>query len=171
MAYEKVVDLSTDTVVKLGGVDNKTNKPNPTSMEGYYLGFRSVKSDTGTSLIHVFQTPKGNQGVWGTADLNSKLGTIALGTQTLVEYKGKKKLAGGKTKHMYDVSRDPENVIDVPKSASTVTSSYADDEDDRAESEDYESDYETAEVAQTQALAAAERKAAVMAKLNANKSK
>jgi len=113
MGYEKVTDLSTDTVVKIGGLNSKTGKANPTKMEGYYLGSRTVKSENGDSTIHTFQTPKGNEGIWGTADINSKLGQVRPGTMVLVQYKEKRKLAGGKTKYVYDVMFDVENTIPV----------------------------------------------------------
>ncbi len=178
MAYEKVTDLSTDTVVKLGGVNSKTGKPNPLTMEGYYLGNRSVKSDNGTSVIHIFQTPKGNQGVWGTADINTKLGQIKPGTMVLVEYVEKRKLAAGKTKHVYSVSFDKDNTIEV---ASSATVSY-DDGNDEGGSADTETtgDFAEEDQAQAEELAALEAaeaarqaasKARVQALLNKNKAK
>lgn len=170
MAYEKLADLSTDTVYKIGGVDSKTGKPNPIEIEGYYLGSRTVPNNNGgTSAIHVFQTPKGNIGAWGTADLNSKLGSVALGTQTLVEYKGKRKLTGGKTKHMYDVSVDKNNTVDVPKltaGAANDVVEYADDsetDDDTVDSAD--------DVDQNLAAAAAKRQADVQALIKRNKTR
>lgn len=113
MAYEKVTDLSTDTVYKLGGVDSKTNKKNPISIEGFYLGSRTVKSENGDSTIHVFQTPRGNEGIWGSADTNSKLSTVPLGTMTNVVFKAKVKIGGGKTKNTFDVFVDKDQSIPV----------------------------------------------------------
>lgn len=158
MGYEKVTDLGTDTVVKIGGVDSKTNKPNPTRLEGYYLGSKNVKTSTGESVIQVFQTPKGNVGAWGTKELNDKLGQIAAGTMTLVEYKGKRKLQGGKTLHTYDVSQDTDNVI----SASAIKQVASDDSDTET-TEDYEetqsSDFSEEDAEQAAALLVAEQKA------------
>ena len=175
MAYEKVSDLSTDTVVKLGGVNSKTGKPNPLNMEGYYLGSRTVKSENGVSAIHVFQTPKGNQGVWGTADINTKLGQIKPGTMVLVEYVEKRKLQGGKTKHVYSVSFDKDNTIEV---AASTAQTY-DDGDDKGgyqtASESTAGTYEEEDEGQDEELAALEaaaqaaRKAKVQALLNKNK--
>jgi hypothetical protein len=173
MAYKLVTDLSVDNVSKLGGVNAKTNKSNPTTMEGYYLGSRVVKTSTGESTIHAFQTSKGNAGLWGTKDLNDKLSQIPAGTMTLVEYTGKKKLAGGKTLITYNVSQDPEQRIDF--TAATVTASddsdsdesynddAADDDEDNSVSEDATQD------AAMLAAEAAAKKARVQEILNRNK--
>lgn len=112
MAYEKVNDLGTDVVHKLGGTD-KNGKPAPKQMEGYYLGSRPVVTSNGPAVIHVFQTPKGNEGIWGTKKLNDNLTVKLIGSMVLVQYKGKKKLTGGKTQHEYDISVDKSNTIDV----------------------------------------------------------
>jgi hypothetical protein len=113
MPYEKVSDLSTDNVTKLGGYNEKTKKNNPTSMEGYYLGFRTVQTVNGDAKIHVFQTPKGNVGVWGSKDINDKLCQVKIGTMALAEFTGKKRLQGGKTLNTFTVSQDKSNVLEV----------------------------------------------------------
>lgn len=125
MAYQKVQDLSTDTVIRLGGVDTKTGSKNPGSIEGYYLGARVVETKGGSAVIHTFQTPAGNVGVWGTKYLNDTLPQVR-GAMTLVNYLGKKSIpnSGGKTKHMYDIQRDLENTIEV----SVLTESASQDE-------------------------------------------
>jgi hypothetical protein len=146
MGYEKITDLSCDTVVKLGGVDEKTGKKNPTTMEGYYLGARKVQSSNGESVIHVFQTAKGNMGIWGSADTNTKLGSAKLGRMTLVEFQGKVKIGGGKTKNRFDVSQDPDLNIAVstpPTSASA--SSNSNDGDYESNYSDDDSGYEASE--------------------------
>lgn len=110
MAYEKLTDLSTDTVFALGeGPDKKRQ------IEGYYLGSRAVQTANGASVIHVFQTPKGNEGVWGTAKLNNNLNADIIGTMMLIVYKGKVKLQGGKTQHTYEFNIDRSQTIDVPR--------------------------------------------------------
>lgn len=178
MAFQKVSDLSTETVVKLGGINSKTGKPNPLKMEGYYLGCRTVKSENGESTIHIFQTPKGNEGVWGTADLNTKLSQVAPGTMVLAQYKEKRKLAGGKTKHVYDVMFDADNAITVA-SPSALASSVGDEDGGSEYSDDtYEqqlttgADEDDDQNAQLQTLEAARRQAQaekVKALLNKNK--
>jgi hypothetical protein len=132
MGYEKIQDLSTDTVFKLGGQDPKTGKPCPTQIEGYYLGNRAVQTSAGNAVIHVFQTPKGNEGIWGSKKLNDNLTRNIVGCMTLVVYKGKKKLTGGKTQHEYDMSVDKSNRIEV---SSDIPNTYAEDEEDTTEYE------------------------------------
>ncbi len=166
MAYEQVADLSADTVVKLGGVSNKTQKPNPTKMEGYYLGSRGVQTQNGPALIHVFQTPKGNVGIWGTKDVNDKLGSVFPGTMALVEYTGKRQLAGGKSLHTYKVSQDKENCIEVATNTATpTTEADADEAYAASTTNSYDEDDGADDAAQIAALAAAERKAKLEALL------
>ena len=141
MAYEKIKDLSTDTVFKLGGQDPKTGKPNPGQIEGYYLGSRAVQTSAGNAVIHVFQTPKGNEGIWGTKKLNDNLTRNVVGFMTLVVYKGKKKLSGGKTQHEYDMSVDKTNRIEVSvEAAFEPEPEYAEDPTERETSGAYEED-------------------------------
>ena len=113
MAYKKMVDLNPDTVYKLGGVDGKTGKPNKINLEGYYLGVKVVTTKDGTATIHVLQTPKGNEGFWGSADTNSKLAKIYPGTKVNVVFVGKIKIGGGKTKNKFDVNFDTSDTIEV----------------------------------------------------------
>lgn len=154
MAYERVTDLSCDTVVKLGGVDDKTKKANPTELEGYYLGFRTVTTTNGESKIHVFQTPSGNLGTWGSKDLNDKLQQVKPGAMSLVNFTGKKKLQGGKTLNTFSVQQDKENVLDV-SGFSAASESYQDSEVDNNSDDDTVDD----DAEQTAALIAAERAA------------
>lgn len=168
MAYEKMADLGTDTVSALGGTNSKTGKPNPSQVEGYYLGARSVVTSTGASVIHVFQTPKGNEGVWGTKKLNDNLTRTVVGKMVLVKYKGKIKITGGKTQHTYEFFIDKSNAIEVdtlPEGNSIVEDEDMTDTDDSTDNTDDE------DAAQTAALVAAERQAKVQALLNKNKSK
>jgi hypothetical protein len=113
MAYEKLTDLGTDQVFALGHGEGKQLK-----VEGYYLGSRTVTTSNGQSVIHVFQTPKGNVGVWGTKKLNDNLGGGTRGAMLLIEYKGKVKLQGGKTQHTYEFNIDRDNTIEVPRLSS-----------------------------------------------------
>lgn len=138
MAYEKATDLSCDVVYKIGGINSETNKPNPKQLEGYYLGKRTTENANGTSTIHVFQTPKGNEGAWGTADLNTKLSGVALGTKVKIEYGEKKKLQGGKTKHIYNVYFDKEDTIEVAGGSDTTDSAESSFD---GETEEYSEDH------------------------------
>ena len=126
MAYEKINDLSTDTVFKLGGMDNKTGKPCPKQIEGFYLGSRPVQTSGGPAVIHVFQTSKGNEGIWGTKKLNDNLTRNIVGCMVNVVYKGKKKLTGGKTQHEYDMFVD-RSVRTVVEDVGSTDTGYEDD--------------------------------------------
>jgi hypothetical protein len=115
MSYQEVTSLDCDNAVQLGGKDRKTGKANPTRIEGYYIGSRDVaspKSKTGFSKLHVFQTAKGNEGVWGKTDLDRKLASAALGVMTRVTYTGMKETKNNPM-YVYKVEVDAENSIDV----------------------------------------------------------
>lgn len=165
MAYKEVTDLSTDLTIALGGKD-KNNKPNPTEIEGYYLGSRQVpdkKKKSGISYIHVFQTSQGNVGVWGKTDLDRKVLTVPLGAMTLVQYDKMVPTANGPM-YKFKVAVDAENTVEVSASASQTNAQ--DDTDEAEETEDEDDSDADADAAQAQALAAAERKAKLEALLN-----
>lgn len=168
MAYKTITDLSCDTVVALGGVNQDTGVKNPTSIEGFYLGAKSVTNREGqTSFIHVFQTPKGNQGIWGKADTNSKLAQVVKGTMTLVTFDRIVKLNGGKKKYVYTVQQDREQSIEVSINTITDNLGSSDSDNDYAseESDSNDEDDTTEDADQDTALAAAERKAKMQALL------
>lgn len=115
MAFKELLDNSTDTTISLGGTNRKTNKVNPTSIEGYYLGSRKVednKKKTGFSYIHVFQTAKGNVGVWGKTDMDRKVITVPVGTMTRVAYDRMRPTQNGEM-YVYKVAVDETNTIDT----------------------------------------------------------
>lgn len=135
MAFEKLVDLSTDDAVSLGGVNKKTGKVNPTTITGYFIGSRQVdspKSKTGKAALHVFQTEKGNIGVWGKTDLDNKLERAVIGALTRVTFIGMKETKNNPM-YTFSIEIDRDNVIDVG-SVGTATSDasseggYSDDE-------------------------------------------
>jgi len=99
----------------------------------------------GTSYIHVFQTSKGNVGIWGKAALNSQLSSVKPGTMVMATVLGKKKIGGGKTKYSFEVQQDKSNTISVGIEAGDVGGS--EDEEDvgytESDGEDTTSDYET----------------------------
>lgn len=91
MAFEEPVELDTDVVFSLGGVDKKTGKKNPTQVEGYFLGSKEIPdkyAKSGKGYLHIFLTPNGNVGVFGKTDLNRKMMTVDPGTMTRVTYTG-----------------------------------------------------------------------------------
>lgn len=131
MAFKEVEDLSTDVTISLGGVNRKTGKPNPTKIEGYYLGKRTVedtKRKSGFSYIYVFKTPKGNVGVWGKTDLDRKMSSVTLGAMIRVTQNGMRKTANNDM-YVFKVEVDSENVLDIQSLPSATTTAQADSED------------------------------------------
>lgn len=115
MGFKEVQTLDADNTVALGGVNRKTNKKNPTSAEGYFLGSRKVeskKSKSGYAYIHFLQTPKGNLGVWGKTDLDRKLLTVTPGTMIRITQSGMVPTPNGDM-YKYKVEQDSGNLIDV----------------------------------------------------------
>lgn len=115
MAYQEVNDLSVDNATALGGVNRKTGKKNPTTIEGYYLGSRktdSPKAKSGFAYIHVFQTKTGNQGIWGKTDLDRKILAVNPGTMTCVTFTGMLKTPNGEM-YKFKVQFDASNTIEV----------------------------------------------------------
>jgi hypothetical protein len=156
MALVDKQDLSTDSVFGLGDGQDKLQ-----SIEGYYLGNREVKTANGDSIIHVFKTPKGNVGIWGTAKLNSNLGTEDLGVFQSITYKGKVRIAGGKTQHTYRFQSDSDDTIEVAqlsKGSSTANVELVDGDD--GDDTDFDANEQ---------LVAAQKQAKVQAMLNKNK--
>lgn len=169
MSFKEVSSLDAEVTIALGKTDRKTGKPGPKQVEGYYLGSRKVATKKGESKLHFLQTSAGNLGVWGTADLNRKLGAVVPGTMVRATSTGTKPTPRGDM-YTYKVEVDETNTIEV--SASEDSASYAqnDSDDDSAEAVAYDDDANEDE-AQAM-LAAAERKAKVEALLkNTGKNK
>lgn len=163
MSFQEVSSLDAEVTVALGKKD-KQGKPYPKSAEGYYLGNRTVENKRGESKLHFLQTPKGNLGIWGTTDLNRKLLQAAVGTMVRITSTGTKPTPNGDM-YTYKVEQDKTNTIEVADlSAGTVAAdsdeTYVD--EDSGDAESSETDEDAAQVA---ALAAAERKAKVLAQL------
>ena len=159
MAFKTVSTVDAENTTALGGFNKKTKKDNPTQVEGYYLGNKKVdspKAKSGFAYLHVFQTAKGNLGVWGKTDMDKKLLSITPGTMTRVTFAGTKPTKTGNDMYVYNVEFDDENTIDVlSQNASDSTEPLFDNNEDDE---------------QDAALLAAERRAKVQALLN-NKSK
>lgn len=177
MAFKSVVALDADVTIALGGFNKKQKKENPISIEGYYLGSKTVldvKKKDGKSFIHILQTSKGNVGVWGKTDLDKKVLQVVPGTMIRATHTGMRPTPNGEM-YVYNVEQDKDNTIDVvPQAMSNATSnnSVSDtDDEDEAQTDTYSSnDADEEEELQNAALLAAERKAKVQALL-ANKSK
>lgn len=169
--FKEVLDLNPDTVISLGGKNKKTGKPNPTSIEGYYLGKRAIedrKKKSGKSYIYVFQTAQGSVGVWGKTDLDRKMLTATPGQMMRASFDRMVETPNGDM-YKYKVEFDDSNTIEV---AATIESNeqegYSDDADfNNQESTDSEAEaYEQEELEAAATQLSAEKKAKVEAILN-----
>jgi hypothetical protein len=176
MGFKEVMALDADKTISLGGVNKKTGKKNPTSIEGYYIGAKQVPnkySKTGTSPLHIFQTHEGNVGVWGKTDLDKSLLQVVPGVLVRATFTGIAELKGGNTMYKYKVEADADQTIEVATDSSTYSSDdgEADYAPPVAVTEDELDGEDAAQEAQLQALAAsaAARKAKVEALLKNKK--
>lgn len=115
MAFKEKTSLDADVTTPIGGVNKKTGKKNPTSVEGYFLGSREVeskKSKNGVAKLHFFQTSKGNLGVWGKTDMDRKLDGVAPGAMVRITHTGMQPTPNGEM-YKYKVEVDEDNTIEV----------------------------------------------------------
>ena len=170
MGFKEVSSLDADVTIALGKKD-KQGKPYPKQAEGYFLGSRTVENKRGESKLHFLQTPKGNLGIWGTTDLNRKLGVTPPGVMVRITSTGTKPTPNGDM-YTYKVEVDADNTIEVrPSDDSTEVLGGADTGYDSGSTDEDEDSYEAEEVSQAAALTAAERKSKVEAILRNAKSK
>lgn len=172
--FKEVQDLSPDVTTAIGGINGKTGKKNPSSLEGYYLGKRVVedsKKRTGKAYIYVFQTDKGSVGVWSKTDLDRKMNAAVVGAMTRITCTGTTPTSKGDM-YKYKVELDTDNSIEVTGAETGDQENSFDSEQHSEgstfqESEDDSGDTDNAGALE---LAAAERKAKVQALLNKGKS-
>ncbi len=132
MAYKTKLDAKTDEAIKLGG------EGNPSSIEGYYLGAKDTP-DTGygPGKLHIFQTEKGNVGVWGKTNINRLLTADHAGQMCLLEFTGMgERRKGRNAAYEYKLSYDEDNTIDTSGlnvNAAEASEDYADDSDSEEE--------------------------------------
>lgn len=115
MAFKEVSSLDADVTVAIGGVNRKTGKKNPTSVEGYYLGSRKVeskKAKDGFAQIHFLQTAKGNIGVWGKTDLDRKIVGVTVGAMIRISHTGMQATPNGEM-YKFKVEVDTDNSIEI----------------------------------------------------------
>lgn len=178
MGFKEVASLDADKVVSVGKRDKKTGKLGPKFVEGYYLGNRTVQNKRGDSKLHFLQTPEGNLGVWGTTDMNRKLGQVTPGAMIRITSTGTKPTPNGDM-YIYKVEEDSDNSIEVGNlsegyeaasddSGDVDTATDSDDNDGGYDGATDEPDYEEAAPA-VQAKSAASRKAEVEALLKGKK--
>ena len=129
MGYKTKFDGNTDKTIQVGG-KNSSGEPNPTSLEGYFLGTKATESDYGPGKLHIFQTKEGTVGVWGKTRLDNLLTSDLLGQMVLVSFTGMiaptKK--GRKPSYGYKVQHDEENTIEVGNLNLNATSNESSDD-------------------------------------------
>lgn len=172
MGFTEVSALDADVCIAIGKKDKKTGKLYPKQAEGYYLGNRAVKNKRGESTLHFLQTSIGNLGVWGTTDLDRKLGQVNPGTMVRITSTGTKPTPNGDM-YTYKVELDTDNTIEVSSAADTSYSSTGADDSDGESYEEGNGASDDADEDTSALLAAkrAEQAAKVQAILNKGKSK
>lgn len=174
MGFKEVSDLNAETTISLGGSNRKTGKTNPKSIEGYYLGFKKVadKMKGGDAFIYIFQTPKGNVGVWGKTDLIRKMSGVVPGTMVRASHVGMQATPKGEM-YKYKVEIDGDNTIEVVGGDYTPEPSNSHDDDSySAQSESVEESEDDSADVEAELLAkqlAAARKAKVQDLLKSKK--
>lgn len=129
MAFEKINSLDSDVSINLGGVNKKTGKPNPKTVEGYYLGtktgipnkFNAEKPD----CLHILQTPKGNVGVWGKSHLNPQMSKAIPGCMVRISFTGTRPSKKGNDQLLFTVEQDTNNSINVESLATSEDTGYS----------------------------------------------
>lgn len=171
MAYKELASLEADQTISLGGTNSKTGKPNPTQVEGYYLGSKEVespKSKSGKAYLYYFKTAKGTTAVWGKTNMDRKMASANIGEMTLVIQNGTQKTTNG-TMYLYSVQQDDSNTISVSVPKLNTNERIDDDYDSSTNDEEVSTTtYEEDEARQVNALSAAERKAKVQSLLSKN---
>lgn len=127
MSFKEVASLDASTTIALGGKNEKTSKANPTAVTGHYLGYRTVTTEYGPAKLHVFSTDKGNVGVWGKTNMNTKLEGVEPGQLVRVSFTGMQKVPGRRDMYKYKVEVDTENTIDVGGLAAATEEETQDD--------------------------------------------
>ena len=146
MAFKKLPTMDTDSTITIGGVEKKTGKKNPTSVEGYFLGTKALGPNkfnkSKTDYMHVFQTKDGNVGVWGKTHMDRQLVSVTPGTMTRVSFAGTKDVGKGNDMTCYLVEVDELNTIHVNFD---VNASREEDSGEADYSNDYDGEEESAD--------------------------
>lgn len=147
MAFKELADLDTATCTAIGGVDKKSGKKNPITIEGYFIGTKEVsspKSKTGLASLHVIQTSKGNVGVWGKTNLDQKMKTVSPGFMTRISFVGMQETKNNPM-YKYKVEVDENNTIDVSGVSESSVSGGSEEPGFNSASDDHSYNYEAAE--------------------------
>lgn len=166
MGFQEISSLDAENTIAIGKKDKKTGKAYPKQAEGYYLGSRQVQNKRGVSTLHFLQTPDGNLGVWGTTDLNRKLGGVIPGEMVRITSTGTKLTPNGEM-YTYKVERDQSETIDVSGIAQANAGGGFNEEssEDLGDEDDNEEEY----VAPVATKSSADRAAQVSALLKGKK--
>lgn len=171
MLKEYGANSQASTWVTLGGLNNKTGKPNPTKIEGYYQGTvtgpNTFDPDKVKTTIMLKTSDGKVTGVNASTNLVIKLGdaekefkvengVTPKGANMLITFLGETPTKKGTLK-LFSVQFDSEDVV-------SFDSDIENDESDLGAA--YEEDSANEDVVQTAALAAVERKAYVKSLLN-----
>ncbi len=124
--------MARKTVLDLSGIPMFKFEKQGEEFSGYYVGKKEITTDYGPGMIHAFQTDKGLEGIYGSAQIDSKLGSIAFGNKVFVTFSGKRKIPGGKTLKEFIVEWDDEDTVDP---AVLATSSFSGDAEGEVEEE------------------------------------
>ncbi len=143
MALKAVPNFSSNIEVKIGGVDKKTGKPNPTSVKGYYLSTSvNPNGKYGVSKSHFLQTPRGVELIWGKKNMDKQIEQYAKpGMMIEINYTGMRDTPKG-AMHTFELKVDEDDTIDVvlprTNSAQADTANGGTDEEDNYENDDAE---------------------------------
>lgn len=128
MAMEEIFDLNADKVAEVKSKGDKVS--------GYYLGSQLRKTKFKPNLLHVFRNASGNEGLWGSSQLDAKLARVTPGSMTEVTFLGKTELDNGSTLKQFKVTSDRANTIDVSSINANASATEAIDAADASYSDD-----------------------------------
>lgn len=144
MAFETVNNTS---AITLGGVNKKTGKANPTTIEGYFLRTRELGPNkfnrAKTDYAHDFLTEKGEVTVFGKTNLDGKLRKIQPGTMVKVSLDGTQDTGKGNPMIVFKVQQDLSNTIEV--AGAQESADYADSGDADYDDTDLDADAKAAD--------------------------
>jgi hypothetical protein len=115
MARKTAQSFAELPVVRFGDLEDDTFGKGE-EFQGYYKGSKIVKTKKyGDKTVYTFQTAEGDVQIWGSANLNQKMGQVKLGSLTFITYEGeqKSKERGKNPTKLFKVEYDDAEAIDV----------------------------------------------------------
>jgi hypothetical protein len=120
MAYNEIGEVK---IVILGGTNDRTGEPNPTSVEGYFLRTESKPNKFDKAKpknFYVFSTRDGEVGIYGSGGLDQLMKNAVIGVMTKVTDTGERLDTGkGNPMKVYRVQQDPDRVAHNQKALLT----------------------------------------------------